>query len=260
MRKSLITPTRLCYTGPMQYDNVQEARFLSRPNRFIALVALPEGQEAVHVKNTGRCRELLLPGVRVILTKSNNPARKTRYDLIAVERNGQLINIDSQAPNRAALEYLPKLFPQATLIKPEYQMGRSRLDFYVEAPSHKPTLVEVKGVTLLEGDLALFPDAPTLRGVKHLHELTACVEAGYDAWVLFILQMKGARRLRPNDQTDPAFGQALREAANGGVKILAVDCVVTPDTMVADQPVPVELGPSKRNERRAAPSNNPTGS
>ena len=231
----------LCYTGGMQYDNVQQARFLSRPNRFIALVELPEGQQAVHVKNTGRCRELLLPGARVILTKSANPARKTRYDLIAVEREGQLINIDSQAPNQVAGEYLPALFPQATLIKPEYRMGRSRLDFYIEAPGSKPTLVEVKGVTLLDGEVALFPDAPTLRGVKHLQTLAASVESGYDAWVLFVLQMKGARLLRPNDHTDPAFGKALREAAIAGVQILTVDCMVTPDSMVASQPVPVEL-------------------
>lgn len=225
----------------MRYSNTKTASFLSRPNRFVAMVVIDGKTEAVHVKNTGRCKELLIPGATVVLTEPGNPARKTRYDLIAVYRDGQLINIDSQAPNKAAAEYIYTLYPDAELIKPEYSHGDSRLDFYIEHGGGKPVFMEVKGVTLLEGTTALFPDAPTERGVKHLKHLAACARAGYEACLLFIVQMKLAKLLMPNDVTHPAFGQALREAAAAGVRICAVDCTVTEDSMTPDAPVPVVL-------------------
>lgn len=225
----------------MMYSNTKTARFISRPNRFEALAEIDGKTEAVHVKNTGRCKELLIPGAAVVLTEQGSPARKTRYDLIAVYREGQLINIDSQAPNKAAAEYIPALYPDAELIKPEYTHGDSRLDFYIEHGGGRPVFMEVKGVTLLEGDRALFPDAPTERGVKHLKHLAAWAEAGHEACLLFIVQMKRARLLMPNDATHPAFGRALREAAAAGVRICAVDCIVTEDSMTPDAPVPVVL-------------------
>ncbi len=226
----------------MQYDNIAEGLFILRPNRFIAQVQIQGAQETVHVKNTGRCKELLTPGARVVLTRSNNPARKTQYDLIAVYRDGLLINIDSQAPNRVAAEYLKARFPSAGQIRPEFPCGDSRLDFYVERNELPPIYIEVKGVTLFMGGGALFPDAPTQRGVKHLHTLMDCVEAGAEAWALFIIQAQGAAScFKPNDETHPAFGAALREAAKKGVQVLAMDCVVEPNSMTIRDPVPVEL-------------------
>lgn len=226
----------------MRYPNTKTARFLSRPNRFAATVAIDGKTETVHVKNTGRCKELLIPGATVVLTEPGGSARKTRYDLIAVYRGGQLINIDSQAPNKAAAEYIYTLYPDAELIRPEYAHGDSRLDFYIEHGGGRPVLMEVKGVTLLEGDTALFPDAPTERGIKHLKHLAGWARAGHEACLLFVLQMKSARRLMPNDATHPAFGQALREASAAGVRICAVDCKVTEEGMIPDAPVPVVLG------------------
>ena len=206
-------------------------------------MALEDGrEETVHVKNTGRCRELLLPGARVWLEGSENPKRKTAFDLVAVDRGGLLINMDAQAPNRVFAEWANTgaFRPGLTLLRPETAWGGSRFDFYWEAGEHRG-FVEVKGVTLERDGLALFPDAPTLRGVKHLEELAAARSAGYEAAVCFVIQMKGPRAFRPNDDTHPQFGAALRAAATAGVEVLARDCLVTPDSLTLDAPVPVEL-------------------
>ena len=206
-------------------------------------MALEDGrEETVHVKNTGRCRELLLPGARVWLEGSENPKRKTAFDLVAVDRGGLLINMDAQAPNRVFAEWANTgaFRPGLTLLRPETAWGGSRFDFYWEAGEHRG-FVEVKGVTLERDGLALFPDAPTLRGVKHLEELAAARSAGYEAAVCFVIQMKGPRAFRPNDDTHPQFGAALRAAAAAGVEVLARDCLVTPDSLTLDAPVPVEL-------------------
>ena len=225
----------------MQYHSIRAARFLSRPNRFIAFVDLDGEQVVCHVKNTGRCRELLVPGCTVYLEKSDNPARKTAYSLVAVDKGGRLINMDSQAPNQAAGEWLAKgalgSFP---VIRPETSWGASRFDFYLESPDCRGFL-EVKGVTLEEDGVALFPDAPTQRGVKHLGELEACLQAGYCAWILFVIQMEGVRYFTPNVKTHPQFAQALRSAQDAGVRLLAWDCHVTPDSMSVRQPVPILL-------------------
>ena len=223
----------------MQYKNTVEGIFLARPNRFVALVSLQGAQHVCHVKNTGRCRELLLPGATVVLEKSENPARKTQYDLIAVYKGKRLINMDSQAPNHVAEEYLPSLFPGA-ILRREVPLGESRIDFSAETPQ-KRAYIEVKGVTLEENGVAYFPDAPTLRGVKHIRELIRAVEAGHDAMLLFVVQMENISCVRPNERTHPAFAQALREAAQQGVSICAVACRVTPSSLVAHQSIPVAL-------------------
>ena len=226
----------------MRYDDVREGRFLSRPNRFIAHVALDGVTEVCHVKNTGRCRELLVPGAAVYLERAGNPARKTRYDLIAVRKGGLLINMDAQAPNRVFGEWAAAggFLPGLTAIRPEFTWEDSRFDVRLE-DGRGPVFVEVKGVTLEEDGEARFPDAPTERGAKHLRGLLRAVEQGYRAAVCFVIQMKGPAVFRPNDRTDPAFGQALRRAAAGGVAVLAVDCRVEPDSLVIDRPVPVDL-------------------
>ena len=226
----------------MKYDRIRPAVFLARPNRFIAQVELDERPETVHVKNTGRCKELLLPGRTVWLAEGNNPARKTKYDLIAVDKSGLLINMDAQAPNKVFAEWaLAGGFePGLTLLKPEVSWGSSRFDFYWEAGARRG-FTEVKGCTLEDGGLARFPDAPTERGVKHLRELAACRAEGYEAAVCFILQMEGMRQFSPNDDTHPAFGQALRAAKAAGVRVLAMECAVTPDTLTVTRPVPVVL-------------------
>ena len=232
----------------MTYDSVVKATFLSRPNRFIAKVLLGGQEETVHVKNTGRCRELLIPGCTVYLNQSDNPNRKTKCDLIAVEKERQgraplLINMDSQVPNDAAAEWLPRsgLFSEQAVIRREVTYGESRFDFYVEDGERKAFL-EVKGVTLEQDGVAMFPDAPTERGVKHLHELCKAVDDGYECYLLLVIQMKDIHLFRPNTATHPAFAKALQMAAARGVHILAMDCVVTPDSMVIDKPVAVELG------------------
>ena len=222
------------------YDRVVPALFITRPNRFIARVRLDGAEETVHVKNTGRCRELLIPGATVWLAEADNPARKTRYDLVAVQKGDVLINMDSQAPNRAAQEALPRLFPGVTDIRPEAVFGESRLDLRA-AWQGRPLYVEVKGCTLEEDGVALFPDAPTQRGVKHLQELEKCVAAGCRAAVLIVIQMQGARLFRPNRRTHPAFGEALAHARDAGVSVLAWDCLVTPDSVTLDRPVPVDV-------------------
>lgn len=226
----------------MRYKNIREARFLARPNRFIAQVELDGKVETVHVKNTGRCRELLVPGSTVYLQPANSPKRKTAFDLIAVQRGDRLINMDSQIPNRVLEEWFPlcDLFPGLTLIRPETRYGSSRFDFYLEAGGRK-IYVEVKGVTLEEEGVVRFPDAPTLRGIKHLNELCLAVQEGYEAWVVFVIQMQGALYLEPNDRTQPEFGQALRQARQCGVRLLALDCIVTPDSITAREPVEIRL-------------------
>lgn len=227
----------------MNYGTVVPGRFLARPNRFIAHVELDGQPQICHVKNTGRCRELLVPGAQVYLEDFGpDTKRKTRYDLIAVEKGSLLINMDSQAPNKAVEEFLRAggLWESPTLVRPETKWGNSRFDFYLEQGERKAFL-EVKGVTLEQEGLALFPDAPTQRGVKHLEELTAAAAAGFEAYVLFLIQMKGVHTFRPNWELHPQFGQALVQAAQAGVHVLAYDCRVTPSSMVLDAPVPVNL-------------------
>lgn len=225
----------------MRYSAVKQGRFLSRPNRFIAHVEMDGKTEICHVKNTGRCRELLIPGARVWCAEAENPNRKTAYDLIAVEKGTYLVNMDSQAPNQAVGEWLRNGgLGNAQVVLPEQRFHDSRFDFYLERDG-KPMFLEVKGVTLEENGVCRFPDAPTQRGARHLRELTLAREQGYDAAVLFVIQMAPVRYLTPNDWTDPEFGKALREAAAKGVAVLAVDCVVTPDTMTIGNPVAVHL-------------------
>lgn len=229
----------------MQYHHIHPAVFVCRPNRFIAHVE-ENGQPVVaHVKNTGRCAELLVPGCRVWLEYSENPDRKTPCDLIAVEkqtsRGPVCINMDSAAPNAAAAEWLASGgLGKLDFLRPEYKLGDSRFDFYAQQNGH-PMLVEVKGCTLEENGLARFPDAPTLRGVKHVKELTQWAQKGYRCCVLLVIQMKGIHTFMPNWDTQPAFGFALQQAACAGVEIYAMDCNVTPDRLQIDQPVPIDL-------------------
>lgn len=226
----------------MTYPNTVPAVFLSRPNRFVAQVLLEGTEVTVHVKNTGRCRELLIPGARVWLTKSGNPQRKTAYDLIAVEKGDRLINMDAQAPNAVFAQWAGAghFVPNLDTLKAEQTFGDSRFDFFWTA-GPRQGFVEVKGVTLEENGAVYFPDAPTQRGVKHLRGLTACLSAGYEAAVCFIIQMEGVDFFAPNDRTHPAFGAALREAAETGVRVLALDCTVTADSITANAPVALRL-------------------
>ena len=226
----------------MHYRTVVPGRFLCRPNRFIAQVETAAGVQTVHVKNTGRCRELLVPGASVYLEQSANPRRKTAFDLIAVDKGGLLINMDAQAPNRVFAEWAGagNFLPDCTALHREYDYGDSRLDFCLETPGGLH-LVEVKGVTLEEGGAARFPDAPTERGVRHIQELRRAVEAGLGATLFFVVQMEGMRSVAPNDETHPAFGRALREAAAAGVRVCAWDCAVTPESLTLRAPVPVLL-------------------
>lgn len=226
----------------MRYRTVVPGRFLCRPNRFIAQVETAAGVQTVHVKNTGRCRELLVPGASVYLEQSANPRRKTAFDLIAVDKGGLLINMDAQAPNRVFAEWAGagNFLPDCTALRREYIYGDSRLDFCLETPGGLH-LVEVKGVTLEEGGAARFPDAPTERGVRHIQELRRAVEAGLGATLFFVVQMEGMRSVAPNDETHPAFGRALREAAAAGVRVCAWDCAVTPESLTLRAPVPVLL-------------------
>ena len=230
----------------MKYQNVTKAKFITRPNRFIAFCELDGKKETVHVKNTGRCRELLVPDATVYLAVSDNPERKTKYDLVAVEketaRGNIMINMDSQAPNAAAYEWISSggYFGNGATVRREVTYGKSRFDLYVEQGERR-AFVEVKGVTLEHDGVASFPDAPTERGIKHVNELVAAMKDGYEAYVLFVIQMKGIHTFKPNDETHKAFGDALRYAAESGVKILAYDCVITHDEMVVDAPVKVKL-------------------
>ena len=231
----------------MHYDHIVPGVLFSRPNRFIAMVE-PEGEtlQKVHVKNTGRCRELLLPGAAVWLEQSGNPQRKTKYSLVAVQKGEILINMDSQAPNKAAGEWLARnQLPGApglpVKIKPEYTYGKSRLDFYLEYHDGSCALVEIKGVTLEKDGLLLFPDAPTQRGIKHLQELAGAANDNTRCYALFVGQMKGVSGFSPNRETHPQFADALAAAAAAGVHILCYDCVVEPGSMKLDRPVPVLL-------------------
>ncbi len=229
----------------MNYRNISSAKFLSRPNRFVARVLRQGSEETVHVKNTGRCAELLIPGCTVYLEESANPARKTRFDLVAVEKQTPqgtlLINMDSAAPNAAAGEWLAAggMGP-LELLHPEHTLGDSRFDFYAEQTG-RPLLVEVKGCTLEADGFARFPDAPTERGIKHLQGLTHWARQGWHCAALFVIQMKGVHTFGPNWDTHPAFGQALKEAQAAGVELLAMDCLVTPESMALDRPVAVDL-------------------
>ena len=223
----------------LQYHQVVKGRFLRRPNRFIAHVETEDGLQICHVKNTGRCRELLVPGATVYLERGTNPARRTAWDLIAVEKGHRLINMDAQAPNRIFAQWIRQQEP-GIAVHPEYRYGDSRLDFCLERPEGLH-LVEVKGVTLEQEGHCLFPDAPTERGVRHLHELIRAVEEGHRATAFFVIQMADVLDFAPNDATHPAFGEALREAARRGVEIAAYTCRVTPETVTLDAPVPVRL-------------------
>ena len=226
----------------MRYLNVVKGRFLDRPNRFIAHVELDGRVETVHVKNTGRCRELLVPQATVYLAGSDNPARRTAYDLIAVEKEERLINMDSQAPNKVFDEWVRAggFLPDVTSIWPEYTVGQSRLDFALQTPRGFH-YVEVKGVTLEAGGAVYFPDAPTERGVKHLNELRRAAAAGIDATAAFVVQMEQVNFLSPNDVTHPAFGDALRAAKEAGVNVRAFTCHVEPDSLSICGEIPVKL-------------------
>lgn len=227
---------------PLKYERICSGIFHSRPNRFVALVEIEGREEVCHVKNTGRCRELLLPGARVILQKSDNPARRTAYDLIAVWKADRLINMDAQAPNVAAAEWMRATrWPgDLTKLTAEQTHGDSRFDFAFEAGARRG-YVEVKGVTLEENGVVRFPDAPTARGAKHLRGLTACVAEGLEACVLFVVQMSGVEYFTPNEATDPDFAAALREASACGVRVTAVECAVTEDSMTITREIPVRL-------------------
>ena len=225
----------------MRYEHMVPGRFLARPNRFIAQVELDGRVETVHVKNTGRCRELLPPGARVWCQHFESTKRKTAYDLIAVQKGKRLINMDSQAPNKAALEWLRAGgLGKLEDLRPEVTVAGSRFDFAFTKDG-RPCYLEVKGCTLETDGVCAFPDAPTERGTKHLRHLTQLAREGHGAWVLFVIQMEDVKYLHPNDNTDPAFGQALRAAKEAGVQILAMDCAVTPETMVIRREVPVVL-------------------
>ena len=225
----------------MQYENMVPGVFLARPNRFIAHVEIDGQMEICHVKNTGRCRELLTPGAKVWCQRSGNPSRKTQYDLITVKKGDRLINMDSQAPNIAAKEWLLSGgLGDISDLKAEYTHGDSRFDFSFLMEG-KRCFLEVKGVTLEDDGVCAFPDAPTERGVKHLKGLTQAAKDGYGAFVLFVIQMADVKYLRPHDERDPAFGAALREAAENGVTVMAMDCGVTEDTMQIRLPVLVRL-------------------
>lgn len=231
----------------MKYERIIKGIFLSRPNRFIAKVNIDGVTETVHVKNTGRCKELLIPECTVYLCGSDNPLRKTRYDLVAVEKqkeNGEtlLINMDSQIPNFAAEEFLKKgnIFSPSAVIKREVTYSNSRFDVFVTDGERK-AFVEIKGVTLEKDGVAMFPDAPTLRGVKHMNELIKAKNEGYEAYILFVIQMKGVTLFTPNRETHPEFADALKEAETAGVKILAYDCIVTSETIKIDRKVKVKI-------------------
>lgn len=218
----------------MKYSNIKEASFISRPNRFVAVVLVDGVEEEVHVKNTGRCEELLLPGVLVYLVKSDNETRKTRYDLVAVKREGYgIINIDSQAPNQVMKEWLESgesYYDGITFLKPEFKYGSSRIDFYIEQQETK-NLLEVKGCTLVKKGMGFFPDAPTDRGVKHIRELTEAVNDGYNTAIAFVIQVNNVGYVFPNRETQPEFAEALRDAVKAGVKIIFLRCNVTEDTL-----------------------------
>ena len=226
----------------MKYERIEIGRFIERPNRFIAYVEIAGKKETVHVKNTGRCAELLTPNASVYVQRAENPDRKTQWDLIGVKKGKRMINMDSQIPNKAALEWVKAghLFPEEVQVTPEKTYGNSRFDLYACSDKRK-AFIEVKGVTLEADNIARFPDAPTARGVKHLEELIHCMREGYEAYLLLVIQMNGVDRFEPNWETHREFGETLQEAERAGVHILAYDCLVEPDRMEIQDPVPVCL-------------------
>lgn len=226
----------------MIYENIKEGSFICRPNRFIAQVNIDGKEETVHIKNTGRCRELLTPGARVFLQYSDSSKRKTSYDLISVYKGERLINMDSQAPNKVFGEFLAQggLFEAPELIKPECKYENSRFDFFVKTKDSE-AFIEVKGVTLEENGVVLFPDAPTERGVKHINELIKAKNAGFDAYIAFVVQTENVKYFTPNRATHPQFADALKEAEKHGVNILCCDCRVTENSLNIYMPVPVRL-------------------
>lgn len=226
----------------MKYENIIKARFISRPNRFIAEVEIDGNIEIAHVKNTGRCKELLTEGTTVYVQKSDNPARKTKYDLITVVKNGMLINMDSQAPNKVFGEWVSQgnFAADVDLIKPECKYGNSRFDFYIEAGGRK-IFAEIKGVTLEEEGIVMFPDAPTERGVKHIKELCECVKNGYEGYIFFIIQMEQCKYFTPNKATHIEFAEALKKASECGVNIKAMNCNVTKDELIILKEVEIKL-------------------
>ena len=233
----------------MNYERIRKAFFIERPNRFIAYVQLDGEKETVHVKNTGRCAELLVPGAPVYIQESVNPARKTKWDLIAVEKGKRMINMDSQIPNKVVQEWIEggNLFPDVHLVRPETTYGNSRFDLYVEAGDSR-IFIEVKGVTLEEDGVCRFPDAPSDRAVKHMEELVRAKKEGYETYVFFVIQMKDVRYFTPNTDTHPAFAEALKKAAAAEVKILAYDCEVTSDSITIREPVDVVLESPRMKE------------
>ncbi len=225
----------------MKYERIIQGIFRSRPNRFIAYVEINGKTEICHVKNTGRCRELLLPGATVYLQKAENPQRKTAYDLIAVKKGLRIINMDSQIPNAVFHEWVKNGgIKDLCLIKGEQKFGNSRLDFYMETKDKK-IFAEVKGVTLENDGVVMFPDAPTERGIKHINELCKCIDAGFEAWIVFIIQMSGVKYFTPNYETHREFGEVLKKAKKKGVKILALECDVTENSIVATKEISVKL-------------------
>ncbi|NLB90562.1 MAG: DNA/RNA nuclease SfsA [Clostridiales bacterium] len=227
----------------MKYHHIEQGIFVSRPNRFIAKVLLHGEETLCHVKNTGRCKEILIPGVKVLVDKATNPNRKTGYDLIGAYKEKMLINIDSQAPNQVVEEWLKegRMFPNFQKMKREVSYGHSRFDFWIKDQNGQEHFMEVKGVTLEKHAMAFFPDAPTLRGIKHIEQLVQAQEKGYQSHLFFVIQLKGVEGFSPNDETHQAFGETLRWAAKQGVSIYVKDCMVTENTLAIDQDVPLLL-------------------
>lgn len=242
----------------MKYENTVKAGFIERQNRFAARVRIEEGKETrivtAHVKNTGRCQELFLAGATVYLQKSDAKKRRTAYDLVAVQKKDRLVNVDSMAPNLAVKEWIEggRLFSDVTLVRPETGYGNSRFDFYVEAKGRR-IFLEVKGVTLEDWGIALFPDAPSQRAVKHVSELIKAAQEGYDCYILFVIQMEGVSCFTPNQRTHPQFAQALLDAQRAGVRILSYDCKVSESSMTLNRPVPVMLDVEKQVLNHIAP-------
>ncbi len=224
----------------MRYGKLLEAEFVERLNRFVAVVKLNGELVRCHVRNTGRLKELLIPGAKVFIEESDNPSRKYKYSLLQVMKGDVSVNIDSQAPNRMALEWAKEYFGAEAVVKPEKTFGASRFDLYVEIGERR-IFVEVKGVTLEREQVAYFPDAPTERGIKHLYELVDSVGLGYEAYILFVIQMKGVKEFKPNDLAQKRFGEALRYAASKGVGVLAYDCTVSGREVHIDSPIPAKL-------------------
>ncbi len=224
----------------MNYNNIIKGEFIDRPNRFIAICNINGKEEICHVKNTGRCKELFIKGATVYLQKSDNPNRKTQYDLIAVQKGERLVNVDSQIANYVVIEHLFQLFDNITFVKPECKYGNSRFDIYVETETEK-IFVEVKGVTLENDGVVRFPDAPTERGVKHLKELQKAVTTGYKAYIIFVVQMDNVKYFEPNRITHPAFADVLKEVSENGVNVLAFQCNVTPESITIKNQISVKL-------------------